>query len=225
MSVSEVFGHARARRRVRVRSQDSAHVRIQSPKKSCVRVRVCFGHGLGHEFMSEVVSVSVHLWSDYFLKICGPDPRISSDLGIFVFVTLSLTFTRDLHSWTTTSCWTLLFLFRWLRSMNVHSETEVLYERKFVGADANGVSTDGVSELSHRTINSWLNESPSQIRFVGQWEAEVQTLAVDWSRFGLFKPFDTDKNQFGTMSVKLRYLWLHAIMHKLTHACYMILKS
>ena len=38
--------------------------------------------------------------------------------------------------------------------MNVHSETEVLYERKFVGADANGVSTDGVSELSHRTINS-----------------------------------------------------------------------
>ena len=106
-----------------------------------------------------------------------------------------------------------------------------LWNRGFIrtnicwGWGANGVSTDGVSELSHRTINSWLNESPSQIRFVGQWEAEVQTLAVDWSRFGLFKPFDTDKNQFGTMSVKLRYLWLHAIMHKPTHAGYMVLKS
>ena len=28
--------------------------------KCCVRVRVCFGHGLGHELMSEVVSV--HFW-------------------------------------------------------------------------------------------------------------------------------------------------------------------
>ena len=46
MSVSEVFGHVRVR--TRVQSHDSVHV----------RVRVWFGYGLGHELMSEVVSVS-----------------------------------------------------------------------------------------------------------------------------------------------------------------------
>ena len=48
----EVFGHVRVRTRVRVRSHDSAHVRVRSPKKYCVRVQ---------ELMSEVESVSVHL--------------------------------------------------------------------------------------------------------------------------------------------------------------------
>ena len=60
---AEMSGHAWY---VRVRSHDSVHirvrVRVRKPKKSCVSVRVCFGHGLGHELMSELVSVSVHLW-------------------------------------------------------------------------------------------------------------------------------------------------------------------
>ena len=41
-------------------------VRFRTPKKSCVRVPVCFGNGLGHELMSEVVSVSVHICSEQF---------------------------------------------------------------------------------------------------------------------------------------------------------------
>ena len=161
-------------------------------------------------------------------------------------------FSEDLWPWSVDQLWSwdlcfryfITYIYRRFTLLNhnkllnftffismIASDECSLWNRGFIrtnicwGWGANGVSTDGVSELSHRTINSWLNESPSQIRFVGQWEAEVQTLAVDWSRFGLFKPFDTDKNQFGTMSVKLRYLWLHAIMHKPTHACYMVLKS
>ena len=43
-------------------------VRVLSLKKSCVRVRVCFRHGLGHELMSEVVSV--HLWGKSWQCTC-----------------------------------------------------------------------------------------------------------------------------------------------------------
>ena len=46
MTRPEMSGHARPK-----------HALVQSPKKSCIRARVCFGHGLGHELMSEVVSV------------------------------------------------------------------------------------------------------------------------------------------------------------------------
>ena len=37
--MSDVFGHMSVRARVRVRRNDSVHVRVRSPKKCCVRVR------------------------------------------------------------------------------------------------------------------------------------------------------------------------------------------
>ena len=46
-------------------------------RKSCVRVRVCFGHGLGHELMSELVSMSVHLCYDPYY-IVGSHIRVWS---------------------------------------------------------------------------------------------------------------------------------------------------
>ena len=45
-----------------IRAQVRDRVRVRSLRKSCVRVRVCFGHGFGHGLMSEVVSVSAHPW-------------------------------------------------------------------------------------------------------------------------------------------------------------------
>ena len=56
--VSDVFGHVYVRTQVRVRSHAFARVRVRSQKNSHVCVRVRFGHGLRHELMSEVVSVS-----------------------------------------------------------------------------------------------------------------------------------------------------------------------
>ena len=59
-SVSEAIRHALGRSHDFV--QIHVRVRVWKSEKSNVYVRVCLEHGLGHELMSQLLSMLVHLW-------------------------------------------------------------------------------------------------------------------------------------------------------------------